>query len=49
MAVVFFVAFYTFPAGMVLYWTANNLWHLVRILAGHLVHPSRIEPTPAEG
>jgi YidC/Oxa1 family membrane protein insertase len=34
MAVVFFVSFYTFPAGMVLYWTANNLWHLLRILAG---------------
>jgi len=39
MAVVFFVAFYTFPAGMVLYWTANNLWHLVRVLAGRLLHP----------
>ena len=25
LAVVFFVLFYTFPAGMVLYWTTNNL------------------------
>ena len=24
----FFLLFYTFPAGMVLYWTANNVWHL---------------------
>ncbi len=34
MAVVFFVLLYTFPAGMVLYWTANNFWHLTRILMG---------------
>ena len=25
LAAVFFVLFYTFPAGMVLYWTTNNL------------------------
>jgi YidC/Oxa1 family membrane protein insertase len=31
MAGVFLVLLYTFPAGMVLYWTANNLWHLVRV------------------
>jgi YidC/Oxa1 family membrane protein insertase len=30
MAGVFFLLFYTFPAGMVLYWTANNVWHLVK-------------------
>lgn len=27
----FFLLFYTFPAGMVLYWTANNFWHLVKM------------------
>ncbi|MFQ5633799.1 MAG: YidC/Oxa1 family membrane protein insertase [Gammaproteobacteria bacterium] len=32
MAVAFFLLFYTFPAGMVLYWTTNNALHLVRIL-----------------
>jgi len=32
LAGLFFVLLYTFPAGMVLYWTANNLWHLLRIL-----------------
>jgi len=31
MAGVFLVLLYTFPAGMVLYWTANNLWHLLRV------------------
>ncbi len=31
MAGVFFVLLYPFPAAMVLYWTANNLWHLVRV------------------
>ena len=30
LAVVFFVLFYTFPAGMVLYWTTNNLISVVR-------------------
>ena len=34
MAGVFFILLYTFPAGMVLYWTANNFWHLTRILTG---------------
>jgi YidC/Oxa1 family membrane protein insertase len=29
LSVLFFVLFYTFPAGMVLYWTTNNLLHLV--------------------
>jgi YidC/Oxa1 family membrane protein insertase len=33
MAGSFFLLFYTFPAGMVLYWTANNAWHLLKILA----------------
>ena len=32
MAVVFFLLFYTFPAGMVLYWTTNNVLHLLKIL-----------------
>jgi YidC/Oxa1 family membrane protein insertase len=31
MAGAFFMLFYTFPAGMVLYWTANNVWHLVKL------------------
>jgi YidC/Oxa1 family membrane protein insertase len=34
MAGAFFLLFYTFPAGMVLYWTANNAWHLVKMQAG---------------
>jgi membrane protein insertase Oxa1/YidC/SpoIIIJ len=29
LAGLFFLLFYTFPAGMVLYWTMNNLLHLV--------------------
>jgi len=33
MAVAFFLLFYTFPAGMVLYWTANNFWHLLKVQA----------------
>jgi YidC/Oxa1 family membrane protein insertase len=33
MAALFFVLLYTFPAGMVLYWTANNALHLVKVLA----------------
>ncbi len=32
MAAVFFILFYTFPAGMVLYWMTNNLLHLLKIL-----------------
>lgn len=31
MAGAFLVLLYTFPAGMVLYWTANNLWHVLRV------------------
>lgn len=34
MAGAFFLLFYTFPAGMVLYWTANNAWHIAKIQAG---------------
>ena len=30
-AVAFFLLFYTFPAGMVLYWTTNNVLHLLKI------------------
>lgn len=33
MAGAFFLLFYTFPAGMVLYWTANNGWHLLKVQA----------------
>jgi YidC/Oxa1 family membrane protein insertase len=33
----FFVLLYTFPAGMVLYWTTNNLLHLGKILAGGVI------------
>jgi YidC/Oxa1 family membrane protein insertase len=29
-ALVFFVLFYTFPAGMVLYWTTNNVWQYMK-------------------
>lgn len=31
MAGLFLLLLYTFPAGMVLYWTANNFWHLLRV------------------
>jgi len=31
MAGAFFLLFYTFPAGMVLYWTTNNVLHLMKI------------------
>jgi membrane protein insertase Oxa1/YidC/SpoIIIJ len=30
LAGLFFVLFYTFPAGMVLYWTTNNVLHYAR-------------------
>ena len=33
MAGVFFVLLYTFPAGMVLYWAASNLFHLIKAQA----------------
>ena len=32
MALAFFVLFYTFPAGMVLYWTASNGMQLIKTL-----------------
>jgi YidC/Oxa1 family membrane protein insertase len=32
MASLFLLLLYTFPAGMVLYWAANNFWHLLRVL-----------------
>jgi len=41
MAGAFFMLFYTFPAGMVLYWTTNNVLHLMKIT----LWPSR--PPPA--
>jgi len=34
MGALFFALLYTFPAGMVLYWTTNNLLHLGKILIG---------------
>jgi YidC/Oxa1 family membrane protein insertase len=38
----FFLLFYTFPAGMVLYWTANNFWHLVKVAgSGYLARRAR--------
>ncbi|NND54954.1 MAG: membrane protein insertase YidC [Gammaproteobacteria bacterium] len=30
----FFVLFYTFPSGMVLYWTSSNLFHLLKVESG---------------
>lgn len=36
MAGAFFVLFYTFPAGMVLYWTSSNFFHLVKVESGRL-------------
>ncbi|MEO8443650.1 MAG: membrane protein insertase YidC, partial [Gammaproteobacteria bacterium] len=36
MGALFFVLLYTFPAGMVLYWTTNNLLHLGKIFTGKL-------------
>lgn len=42
----FFVLLYTFPAGMVLYWTTNNLLHLGKILGGRLLTSRRREPAP---
>ena len=44
MAGVFFVLLYTFPAAMVLYWTANNLWHLVRVGWSRLRRPRAVSP-----
>ena len=36
MSAAFFVLFYTFPAGMVLYWTSSNLFHLLKVESAHL-------------
>jgi len=36
MAAAFFVLLYTFPAGMVLYWTTNNALHLALVLGRRL-------------
>jgi YidC/Oxa1 family membrane protein insertase len=36
MAAAFFILFYTFPAGMVLYWTSSNLFHLIKVESGRL-------------
>ena len=40
MAALFFVLLYTFPAGMVLYWTTNNLLHLGKIMFGKVLRPA---------
>ena len=44
MAGVFFVLLYPFPAAMVLYWTANNFWHLVRVGWNRLRRPRTAQP-----
>jgi len=36
MSAAFFLLFYTFPAGMVLYWTSSNLFHLLKVESGRL-------------
>jgi YidC/Oxa1 family membrane protein insertase len=41
LAALFLVLFYTFPAAMVLYWTTNNLLHLVGSLLGRTVAAGR--------
>lgn len=41
MGALFFILLYTFPAGMVLYWTTNNLLHLGRILLSRVRLPGR--------
>jgi len=41
MAAAFFVLFYTFPAGMVLYWTTNNVLHLLKILPASVLGGGR--------
>jgi YidC/Oxa1 family membrane protein insertase len=40
MAALFFVLLYTFPAGMVLYWTTNNLLHVIRVCVARLLRPA---------
>ncbi len=41
MAAGFFLLFYTFPAGMVLYWTANNFWHFLKMQLTHWLRRGR--------
>ncbi|MGI9308765.1 MAG: YidC/Oxa1 family membrane protein insertase [Gammaproteobacteria bacterium] len=41
MAAAFFVLFYTFPAGMVLYWASNNLFHLLKVLFSAAINKNR--------
>jgi membrane protein insertase Oxa1/YidC/SpoIIIJ len=36
MSAAFFLLFYTFPAGMVLYWTSSNFFHLLKVESGRL-------------
>ncbi len=47
MGALFFVLLYAFPAGMVLYWTTNNLLHLAKILLGRAVGTGRRQPEGA--
>jgi membrane protein insertase Oxa1/YidC/SpoIIIJ len=37
MSAAFFLLFYTFPAGMVLYWTSSNLFHLLKVESAGLL------------
>ena len=36
MSAAFLILFYTFPSGMVLYWTSSNLFHLLKVESGRL-------------
>jgi YidC/Oxa1 family membrane protein insertase len=40
MSAAFFILFYTFPAGMVLYWTSSNLFHLLKVESSRLFRRS---------
>ena len=48
MAALFFVLLYTFPAGMVLYWTTNNLLHLGKIMMAAILGGGRRRFRPAD-
>lgn len=43
MSAAFFVLFYTFPAGMVLYWTSSNLFHLIKVESGRVFSSLKTE------
>jgi YidC/Oxa1 family membrane protein insertase len=40
MAIVFFVFFYSFPAGLVLYWLSSNVFQLLQQTAGKYIRPA---------